>query len=177
MFQVCCIQSGSVFGNVCSYIYIYIHMYIYNDRYNIYIYIYTYLCTYRIIYIHMYIYDHIYIYMYIYTYTAQDTFFHYSPKRETSGHEPCCASRDRSTSGYLLLSLFCCLLLCWGGFGIHFSASTLFLLFFAFSPFDCVSPTDGKLLRTCNSSRSANGWWKEVHTTLKISPTYDKKHK
>ena len=64
---------------------------------------------------------------------------------------------------------------CWGGFGVHLSASTRkFLLFFAFSPFDCVSPTDGKLLRTCNSSRSAHGWWKEVHTTLKISPTYDK---
>ena len=53
----------------------------------------------------MYIYDHIYIYiyMYIYTYTAQDTFFHYSPKRETSGHEPCCVTIYQSS----LLVAFC----------------------------------------------------------------------
>ena len=38
------------------------------------------------------------------------SFFHYSLKRETGDHEPCCSSRDRSPSGYLLL--------CFGGLGV-----------------------------------------------------------
>ena len=82
-------------------------------------------------------------------------FSRYSPKWETSGHEPCCASRHRFPSGYLLLcfsvcsfvsvvsgahlhnSIGCCVYRCRlaaNPTAYNFSSSFHFLLIIAFSP-------------------------------------------
>jgi hypothetical protein len=95
--------------------------------------------------------------------------FRSSPKRETSGHEPGCTSRDRSPPGYCLLFLFSTFFSvvwvspcsfdpvpcrrCWL---IAYPSGNRFSCFIHVLFHHFVSPkADGKLLLTCSSTWTA----------------------
>ena len=98
-------------------------------------------------------------------------FSDYSPKPETGGREPCCTSRDRSPSGYLLLCFIVCSFVCvrLGSTYTILSGPVLSMLASRFSrslqfrpcSFRCLlfmaffHLADRKLLQTCSWSRTS----------------------